>query len=120
VDPNVYRGVVASAKRLGLDRGKVGLVGLEAMPAAAYRHLVLELPKADFKDADDLVMTLRQRKSPAELEMLRYSSTIGMEITTAMLEQAVEGATDGDCAPAGLAHGAQVPNGAPWAPTVAS
>lgn len=114
VDPNVYRGVVDSAKRLGLDEGRVGLVGLEAMPAAAYRQLLRDLPKADYKDADDLVMTLRQRKSTAELEMLRYSSKIGMEITRAMLDQAVEGATDGDCAAAGLAHGARIPNVASW------
>jgi Xaa-Pro aminopeptidase len=114
VDPNVYRGVVDSARRLGLDRGRVGLVGLEAMPASAYRHLAHELPQADLDDADDLVMNLRRRKSPAELEMLRYAAKIGMEITSAMLEQAVEGATDGDCAAAGLAHGARIPNVASW------
>lgn len=114
VDPNVYRGVVTSARRLGLHSGTVGLVGLEAMPAAAYRYLVASLPDANFKDADDLVMKQRSRKSPAELEMLRYASGIGMEITRAMLEQAVEGATDGDCAAAGLAHGARIPNVASW------
>jgi Xaa-Pro aminopeptidase len=113
VDPNVYRGVVASAKRLGLQSGAVGLVGLEAMPAAAFRYLVLELD-ADFKDADDLIMSQRTRKSPAELDMLRYSSRIGMEITRAMLEQAVEGATDGDCAGAALAYGARIPSVASW------
>jgi Xaa-Pro aminopeptidase len=114
VDPNVYRGVATSAKRLGLHSGQVGLVGLEAMPAAAYLNLTCELASAELKDADDLVMRQRTRKSPAELEMLRYSSGIGMEITRAMLDQAIEGATDGDCAAAALAYGARIPNVASW------
>jgi Xaa-Pro aminopeptidase len=114
VDPNLYRGVVTAALGLGLESADVGLVGLEAMPAAAYRYLARELPNARLRDADDLVMRLRTTKSAAELEMLRYASGIGMEITRAMLDEAVEGATDGDCAAAALAYGARIPNVASW------
>jgi Xaa-Pro aminopeptidase len=54
------------------------------------------------------------RKSPAELEMLKYSARIGAEITTILMERAVEGATDGDGAAAGMAYGALIPGVAQW------
>lgn len=113
-DRNLYRGVAEVATRLGLAEGDVGMVGLEAMPASAYRYLASELPKATFRDADDLVMQLRMQKSEAELEMLRYSARIGADITRQMMERAVEGATDGDCAAAALAYGAMIPNVVNW------
>jgi Xaa-Pro aminopeptidase len=113
-DRHLYRGVVDMAKRLGLAEGDVGMVGLEAMPASAYRFLANELPGATFHDEDDLVMRLRMQKSEAELEMLRYSARIGVEITTAMMERVEVGATDGECAAAALAYGAMVPNVVNW------
>ncbi len=113
-DRNLYRGVVESAKKLGLTEGDIGMVGLEAMPASAYRHLAAELPKARFVDADDLVMELRRQKSAAELDMLKYSARIGSEITMILMERAVEGATDGDGAAAALAYGALIPGVAQW------
>src|SRR6266480_3067040 len=42
-DRNLYRGVTDVMKRLGLAEGQVGMVGLEAMPASAYRHIVSEV-----------------------------------------------------------------------------
>lgn len=113
-DRNLYRGVVEVASKHGLDEGDVGIVGLEAMPASAYRHLASKLPKTTFHDADDLVMQLRMRKSDAELEMLKYSARIGAEITDVMMQRAVEGATDGDGAAAALAYGALIPGVAQW------
>lgn len=113
-DRNLYRGVVEVARRLGLGEGQVGMAGLEAMPASAYRYLVSELPAATFVDADDLVMQLRMQKSDAELEMIRYSAKIGSEITRLMMERAVEGATDGEGAAAALAYGAMIPGVAQW------
>jgi Xaa-Pro aminopeptidase len=113
-DRNLYRGVAEVARRHGLAEGEVGIVGLEAMPASAYRYLGAELPRATFRDVDDLVMKLRMRKSPAELEMLKYSARIGAEITTILMERAVEGATDGDGAAAGMAYGALIPGVAQW------
>ncbi len=113
-DRHLYRGVAEVARRHGLAGGEVGMVGLEAMPASAYRYLAAELPGAVFRDVDDLVMKLRMRKSPAELEMLKYSARIGAEITTILMERAVEGATDGDGAAAGLAYGALIPGVAQW------
>jgi Xaa-Pro aminopeptidase len=113
-DRNLYRGVAEVARRHGLADGEVGIVGLEAMPASAYRYLASELPSAGFRDFDDLVMQLRMRKSPAELEMLKYSAKIGAEITTILMERAVEGATDGDGAAAAMAYGALIPGVAQW------
>jgi Xaa-Pro aminopeptidase len=113
-DRNLYRGVVEVASHLGLNEGEVGLVGLEAMPASAYRHLQSELPRSRFHDEDDLVMGMRMQKSEAELEMLRYSAKIGAEITTRMMERVDVGSTDGESAAAGLAYGAMVPNVVSW------
>jgi Xaa-Pro dipeptidase len=113
-DRNLYRGVLEVAKKHGLSEGNVGIVGLEAMPASAYRYLASELSTATLYDADDLVMQLRMKKSNAELEMLRYSAKIGVEITRLMMERAVVGATDGDGAAAALAYGALIPGVAQW------
>ncbi len=113
-DRNLYRGVADVVRRHGLAEGEVGIVGLEAMPASAHRFLAAELPAARLVDADDLVMQLRMRKSPAELEMLKYSAKIGAEISAVLMERAVENATDGDGAAAGLAYGALIPNVAQW------
>lgn len=114
VDRNLYRGVADAARRLGLGEGTVGLVGMEAMPASAYRYLVNELSRVTFADSDDLVMQLRRYKSSAELEMLRYSARIGAEITQVIMERAEQGSTDGEGAAAGLAYGAMIPNVAQW------
>jgi Xaa-Pro aminopeptidase len=114
VDRNLYRGLVDTARRHGLDEGDVGVVGLEAMPATAYRALVAGLPKANLRDADDLVMQLRMFKSDAEIAMLRYSAKVGASITRAMMEQVVPGNTDGDLAAAALSLGARIPGVAQW------
>jgi Xaa-Pro aminopeptidase len=113
-DRHLYRGVVETAKRHGLSAGNVAMVGLEAMPASAYRYLAAELSGTTFHDADDLVMQLRMQKSDAELAMLRYSALVGAEITRVMMDRAVEGATDGECAAAALAYGAMIPNVVNW------
>jgi Xaa-Pro aminopeptidase len=120
VDRNLYRGVVDVALRHGLGEGDVGVVGLEAMPASAYRALVEGLPHARLQDADDLVMQLRIHKSDAEIAMLRYSAKVGADITRAMMEQAVPGNTDGDLAAAALALGARIPGVAQWDVPLAS
>jgi Xaa-Pro aminopeptidase len=113
-DRNLYRGVAEMAQKLGLVGGEVGVVGMEAMPASAYCHLAGELRGTTLVDTDDMVMHLRRQKSPAELEMLRYSATIGAEISRVLMERAVEGSTDGEGAAAGFAYGALVPNVAQW------
>ena len=113
-DRNLYRGVIDTARKHGLDEGDVGLVGLEAMPASAYRALVAGLPAANLHDADDLVMQLRMEKSDAEIAMLRYSAKVGAAITRAMMEQVEPGNTDGDLAAAALSIGARIPGVAQW------
>ncbi len=120
VDRNLYRGLIDTAKKHGLDEGDVGVVGLEAMPASAYRALVQGLPHARLCDADDLVMQLRMQKSDAEIAMLRYSAKVGAAITRAMMEQVVPGKTDGDLAAAALSMGARIPGVAQWDVPLAS
>jgi Xaa-Pro aminopeptidase len=114
VDRNLYRGIVDVATKHGLDEGEVGLVGLEAMPASAYRTIAAGLPRARLVDADDLVMQLRMQKSVAEIGMLRHSARIGSALTRAMMEQIVVGNTDGDLAAAALSMGARIPGVAQW------
>jgi Xaa-Pro aminopeptidase len=120
VDRNLYRGVAESAARHGFGEGEVGVVGLEAMPASAYRYLANELSGADLRDADDLVMGLRMEKSDAEIEMLRYSAKVGAAITRAMLEQVEIGNDDGDLAAAAFSLGARIPGVAQWDVPLAS
>lgn len=114
VDRNLYRGVIDTAVKHGLDEAEIGMVGLEAMPASAYRAIAAGLPHATLADADDLVMELRMHKSDAEIAMLRHSATIGSALTRAMMEEIVEGHTDGDLAAAALSMGARIPGVAQW------
>src|SRR5207249_10761545 len=58
-------------------------------------------PEAGFARADELLLNLRMIKSPAEIEMMRYSSHVSAEMLNAMFSQAAVGRTDGDLAAAG-------------------
>ncbi len=97
----VAEGVVAAMKRLGLDQGRVGLVGGDVLPVNTFNQLKAGLDTADWIDAQGILSTLRSVKSEPEVERLRQASKLGSRVIEAMMEAAVPGATHGDVVAAG-------------------
>jgi ectoine hydrolase len=72
----------------GLDRGRLGVAGLNVMSARVYRLLRERLPGCELLDADDLIEALRVIKSPFELERIRAAAQVGDAVVTTIMEHA--------------------------------
>ena len=87
-----FPAAVAQALRdLGLERGRVGVCGLNVMSARAFRLLASAAPGTTWEDADDLVEALRVIKSPFELERIRAAVQVGDAVVAAMMDCARRG-----------------------------
>lgn len=73
----------------GLERGRVGVCGLNVMSARVYGLLRERLPGCELVDADDLVEALRVVKSPFELQRVRAAAQVGDAVVTAIMECAL-------------------------------
>ena len=93
---------VAALQRAKLGSGRVGLVGGDVLTFTMLNKLRAALPELDLVPADDILLTLRSIKSPAEIALLRRSSEIGSRMIEAMMEAAEPGASHGDIVAAGL------------------
>ena len=102
VSRNLYHGATAAIEGSGLATARIGVADMGRMTAAAYKALCRELPGAELVPADHLLMNQRMIKSPAELELMRHASAVGVETMNAMLTNAVEGRTDADLVAAGF------------------
>ncbi len=74
--PDLEGGVIAYCLENGLDRGRIGLAGEDAMPSRPLRPLQAGLPAAEFVPSTDLILRQRLLKSPAEVEVLRRAADI--------------------------------------------
>ncbi|MBI1913980.1 MAG: aminopeptidase P family protein [Planctomycetes bacterium] len=72
----------------------LGIAGFRALPAPVYLGLRERLPGATLGDASDLLLALRQVKSPAEVALLRESTRITDAGGRAFLEWARPGVTE--------------------------
>jgi Xaa-Pro aminopeptidase len=106
--------VVQAVRDLGLERGRLGLVGGEVLPWPLGARLAREFPELALEPADLLLARLRLTLSEAECAMVRQSTRIGSRILNAALAAAVVGATDGDVAAAGLGEAARTPETQHW------
>lgn len=86
----------------GLSGRRLGVVGASYMSAAAYLGLQDVAGDTELVRNDDLVERLRVLKSPAEQGLIRRAVAIGNRTVDAVTEAAVEGATEADCASAGM------------------
>jgi len=89
---------VDAMRSAGLGRGRVGLVGVSHMTAAAYLGFAAALPDVELVRTDDLIERLRIYKSPAEVVAMRAAIALGDASVKAAMEAAVVGATEADCA----------------------
>jgi Xaa-Pro aminopeptidase len=93
---HVIKGTAAALREAGLAKGRVGLVGASYMTAASYLGLVADLPDIELVREDHLVEQLRVDKSPAELKLIREACKLGNRTVDALMEAAVEGATEAE------------------------
>ncbi|MBT6511865.1 MAG: aminopeptidase P family protein [Rhodospirillaceae bacterium] len=114
-DPAVFADTISHSDRwvetvrdalqgLGLDTGRVLLIGADVLPTEHWLALQELLPGVDWRFDDEPLETLRRIKSPAEQAMIRRSAAINREAVTAFFAAAVPGATEAD----GVAAAAQV------------
>src|SRR6202140_3645642 len=85
-------GALALRER-GLDRGRLGVAGLNVMSARVYRLLRERLPGCELLDADDLIEALRVIKSPFELARIRAAAQVGDAVVTTIMEHALRAGT---------------------------
>lgn len=80
--------------------GRVGLSGLDGLPASVYVKLLELCPGVRFEDVTDVVTGLRLVKSPAEIELMREAARISDLGMRAGIDQIREGATEAAAAAA--------------------
>jgi Xaa-Pro aminopeptidase len=85
--------VAQALRERGLDRGRLGVAGLNVMSARVYRLLREQLPGCGLLDADDLIEALRVIKSPFELERIRAAAQVGDAVVTTIMEHAQRAGT---------------------------
>ena len=93
---------IAALQRAKLGRSRVGLVGGDVLTFTMLNKLRAALPELDLVPADDILLSLRMIKSPAEIALLRRASEIGSRMIEAMMAAAEPGASHGDVVAAGL------------------
>lgn len=93
---NVIEEIGKVVREMGLDRGDIGVVGMDVISAALYRDLEKELYRAKFYHADDIVMNLRTVKSPYELKIMRQGAQIADEVARLLKEYLRPGLTELD------------------------
>ena len=106
--------VVERLRSLGAERGRVGLVGVNAkfsmgMPYAHHEHLRRELPGLEPVDVTAQYQRLRAIKSEEEVEWLRKAAALTDQGMRALAEGARPGMTDVELV--ALAEGAYRPDG---------
>lgn len=102
---NISLACVNQLRRLGAERGRIGIAGEDIMPATMYRDLTGALPGARFENANDLVDGLRASKSPAEVEYLRGAARIAEAAYAAIFSAIRPGVRESDLCAEGHAAG---------------
>lgn len=97
---NMYVGkmganVVEIIEDRGLESSTFGVIGLEgsppyyfdgAMPFNTWQAILEDLPKAKFKDVGNQFFELTSVKSTEEIEVLKWSASVGEKMCQAMLD----------------------------------
>lgn len=98
----------------GLQRGAVGVIGLEpyppwhivpVLPHALYEPLARQFPDATFKPAWFSLLRRIIRNSEEELALVRHVAAIGEAMAQAMLDAARPGVSEAEVFTAGMAEG---------------
>lgn len=95
-------GIVERIRELGLEQGRIGVVGLDnlirapegTIPFAMMEHIRSACPEAEFVSATVLLQTVRSVKSAEELGMMAHAAHIAEMAIEAMARTALPGVTD--------------------------
>ena len=98
----VVQAVIDGLGAVGMDRGRVGLVGADVLPAQWYWDLCAALPEVEWVDAQGLVNDIRKVKSATEIEKIRQAAVIGSRVVEAMMDSAGPGVRHGEVVAAGM------------------
>ena len=103
-EPNVILAVAKAIRNRGL-KGRVALVGTDFLPVKYFNVLKEELQEVEFVAADDLLVNVRRRKSPRELDCYREAGDRASAALTAQMEKVVQGGvSQSEAAAAGAAE----------------
>ena len=86
--------IIAKIKKLGLEKGALGIVSMRVMPADVYNVLQRELPYANLVSAADVLLEARRIKSPEEMAFIRKSGECADKGVEAIVEAAQPGVTE--------------------------
>ena len=75
-------------------RTRVGLIGNNIMPVSFFQHLQAALPQAEFPPVGELLVQLRQIKSPTEIDLMERAADINDEALREVLKHIRAGQTE--------------------------
>ena len=75
-EKDLVNGIAAALQEKGLRESRVGIAGMDVLPAEYYLRLQKDLPGAALAAANEIIETQRLIKSPAEIEILREAARI--------------------------------------------
>ena len=87
VSSNYAETVAQLLEEKGLLRGKVGIAGMDSIPASAYLSLREKLPKVEFFDATPILLPLRFIKSEEEKALMKRSAELNDEAYREVLKR---------------------------------
>ena len=76
VSSNYAESIVALLTQKGIQRGKVGIVGIDSIPVSTYLPLLKNLPHVEFFDATSIILPLRFIKSNEEIGLMKRSAEL--------------------------------------------
>jgi Xaa-Pro aminopeptidase len=98
----VIEATVQALRDVGLERARVGMVGEDVQPVSFFRKIVAALPEMVLVPADEILISLRAMKSPAEIDMLRHASKVGSRMIEHMMDTVAPNVSHGEIVAAGM------------------
>jgi Xaa-Pro dipeptidase len=84
--PGIIRQVAERIRAAGIGRGTIGICGFDSIPRYDYELLRGELAESRLVDATGLLDSVRQAKSPEEVEYIRQTTAIADRCYDKVLE----------------------------------
>jgi Xaa-Pro aminopeptidase len=94
----------------GVHDGRIGVAGTSIIPYGVFAELRERLAKAELTDADGLLLAIRARKSPPEIEAMRRAARISGRMHETAIEMIAPGVSEREVA--ARAHGVAFVEGA--------
>lgn len=85
-----------------LHDSRIGVVGMDLLPVAFERELLIYCPRLQLVDCDDISQRQRMRKSPREQEGLRLAARVAHAALAAAIEAVAAGQRERDICAIGL------------------